>query len=349
VVIEASNGGKVVSDAFDVGPLKFNAAGDILAGALSNGNIQLWHVPDGAARTILEGDGSPIRAMYFSPDGLEMTATSAKGKLLYWRILPALSLSDDMLMSVARSAMPLHGSLLGRLGERATPRPVASTFCRFDYEHNLGLPPHKLTGAARARELISIPDPCRLRPGKATALRSGLISQAEGDFVNAYGRLVAAVAGGEWAGEIALGDMGFVDGFDGISQSETLGHYTRAYRHGVPRSASRIGWLLLASGTENAAVRAKGYFEESIKDDDADGFAGLAWIYERFGTTPSDIEAAFANYVRAQFRYERDGDLLFATRAAERRAMLGHVISPTDLAKLFLATRKSIAALKGRP
>jgi hypothetical protein len=101
---------------------------------------------------------------------------------------------------------------------------------------------------------------------------------------------------------------------------------------------------LLADGTTNNLARAREYFEEAIKGDDADGFAGLAWINERFSGSVQDVQRAFSYYVKAQHAYERDGDLAFAQEAAERRAMLARLIAPEKLAELFNSARRSHAS-----
>jgi hypothetical protein len=105
-----------------------------------------------------------------------------------------------------------------------------------------------------------------------------------------------------------------------------------------------MGWLLLSDPGEGARVRAKSYFEESSIEGDADGFAGLAWMEERFGASSADIEAAFSDYVRAQYRYEEVGDLEFAREVAERRATLAYSIPLERLGNLFLSARGSLSS-----
>jgi len=71
----------LVSDTIELGQLKFGPNGDILAGSLANGDINLWQVPDGTLRAVLKGDGSHIRSMYFQPNGLRVTAAAESGDL----------------------------------------------------------------------------------------------------------------------------------------------------------------------------------------------------------------------------------------------------------------------------
>jgi TPR repeat protein len=133
-----------------------------------------------------------------------------------------------------------------------------------------------------------------------------------------------------------------VDSLNGFGTADALAHYMRAEAKGAPHAASRLGWLLLANGTNPNIAQAKRYFEESSQGGDADGFAGLAWIGERFGNSAQDLAAAFSNYVEAQYRYERDGDLELAQEIAEERAMVARAIPIDKLCGLFLAARSSV-------
>jgi WD40 repeat protein len=324
VLMEAMKG-RLLSDTTNLGQLKFSPSGDMLAGSLENGNINLWHVPDGTLRAALEGDGSPIRSMYFQPNGLQITAATENGRLISWKVSPVLGLPDYLLLSVARSMLPLSGSLAGKLEEGYSTQSVTSVACAFVHEHNLGLPPHNLSGSARARQQVSIPDTCSpsvIRKEDSKILVEGLVSEAEGDLVTARQKFITASSKGEFVAEIGLGDLSFVDSLNGAAEAGALGHYIQAREHRVPHAASRLGWLLLVDGAKDKIAQAKGYFEESSRDADADGSAGLAWLNDRFGDSFQDLKAAFSNYVKAQYEYERDGDLMFAQEVAERRAML---------------------------
>jgi WD40 repeat protein len=346
VIMEAGHS-ILVSDTTNLGQLKFEPGGDILAASVENGGIHLWHVPDGTLRAVLESDGFPIQSMYFHPDGLQVTAMTHNGRLLSWNVTPALGLKDDLLLSAARSMLPLAGSLAGKLEEPSTSRSTRSGACAYLHERNLGLPPHHLSGAARARQRVRIPDSCRSNLTKKSLL-AGLIAETEGDFVTASERFRTAISEGEFSGEIGLGDLSFVDSLIGPDAPNAIVHYTRAQAQGVAHAASRLGWLVLADRREDGAAQAKRYFEEASGEGDADGFAGLAWISERFGKfSAEDFEAAFSNYIKAQYAYERDGDPALAQDVAERRAMLAHLLPPKRVADLFLYTRKSITSSKG--
>jgi WD40 repeat protein len=341
---------ELISDTETLDQVKIDPGGNLLAAALSNGSVHLWHLTKRKLRAVLEGDGSPIHAMYFQPNGLQVTATTTNGNLIIWNLSPALGLEDDSLLPVARSMLPLPGSLVGKLEEVSAAQSVTSAACRFAREHNLGLPPHNLSGAARARLHVSIPDSCRsiLQEKKSTTLLHGLIAETEGDFSTAFRSFTADVIDGESSAELGLGDLTFVDGSNGAERNDALGHYNSAWRQHVPHAASRLGWIYLAEQTAEGTVQAKKYFEEASKDGDADGFAGLAWISEKVGKSVDDLETAFSNYVKAQYAYERDGDIAFAQEVAERRAMLARLISLDRLANLFLSTRASIASLEGK-
>jgi WD40 repeat protein len=181
----------LLSDNIEFGQLKFSPNGDLLAGSLANGDINLWHVPDRTLRAVLRGDGSYIRSMYFQPNGAQITAATQSGNLIIWKILPALSLTDDSLVLAARGMLPLAGALAGTLEKEPATRTVTAESCGFVHEHNLGLPPHNLSGAARARQTLSIPDACNLdQTEKASnALVTGLIAEAQGDLNTAVQQL----------------------------------------------------------------------------------------------------------------------------------------------------------------
>jgi hypothetical protein len=282
--------------------------------------------------------------MYFQPDGLQITATTSKGQLINWAVPSALGLKDDVLLAVARSMLPLPGSLKGKTEKPTTTSSSASDSCQFPDWVHLGLPPHKLSGAARARQGVQIPDSCRSTAKKNPNSRpAGLIAETEGDIVSARQRFTSAVGDGDFSAEIGLGDLAFLSEAAGSGAFE---HYAKARAKGVRYAASRLGWLMLAAGADGAA-QAKIYFEEASREDDADGFAGLAWINENSGNSSQDLEAAFSNYVRAQYAYERDGALALAQQVAERRAMLARSISSQQIADVFLPSRKSANLLRG--
>ena len=349
VIMEAASSeaasSRLVSDVVTLSQLEFGAGGDILAGSLENGDIQLWDVPDGVLRVALKGDGSRITNMHFQPSDFQITAMTQNGNLLSWNVSPASALRRGLLLPVARSMVPLSGSLAGKLEEPTTTRSTSEA-CGFTHEHNLGLPPHKLSGAARARRPVSIPDTCNSGPIEKDpkALLDGLIAEIEGDLSTALQRFTTASSRGDSTAEIGLGDLSFVDSLNSADAADALSHYNRAREQGIPRASSRLGWLLLADGTADKVAQAKTYFEESSRQGDADGFAGLAWVNERFGNSSEDLEAAFSNYIKAQYAYERDGDLAFAQAVGERRAMLARLIAPEHAANLFLSARSSITA-----
>jgi TPR repeat protein len=196
---------------------------------------------------------------------------------------------------------------------------------------------------------LSIPDACNLdQTEKAShALVTGLIAESQGDLNTAVRSFTKAASEGEPSAEIGLGDLSFVDNLNGLGAADALAHYMRAQAKGVPHAASRLGWVLLGDGTNHNIAQAKTYFAESSKGGDADGFAGLAWIDERFGNSAQDLAAAFSNYVEAQYRYERDGDLELAQEIAEERATLARAIPIDKLPGLFLAARSSINSPNG--
>jgi WD40 repeat protein len=335
----------LISDSANFAQIHFGLSGAILAGSVTNGDVHLWHMPTRTLRVVL-GGGFPISDTYFHPDGLQITAMTRGGRLLSWGVLPVLGLSDASLLAAARSMLPLSGSLIGKLTEPSIASSDSSETCVFFRRPNVGLPPQNLSGAARARQQVSIPPSCNSSlAGKGSrALREGSIAEVEGDFRTAFQKFNAASTEGELAAEISLGDLSFIDSLSGADGASARDHYTRARERGVTNAASRLGWLVLADPTANNVAQAKEYFEEGVSKGEADGFAGLAWINERHGNSSQDVEAAFSNYIEAQYAYERDGDLAFAQEIAERRATLARLIAPEQLAKLFISARLSIVS-----
>jgi WD40 repeat protein len=344
IVLE-TNKSVLISDKFPVVQIQFGLGGSLLAGSSPNGDVYLWHVPDGTLRAVLDA-GEPIQNMQFHPGGLQITATTQAGRLLTWKVLPELAFNDESLLALARGVVPTSGALMGMTAQPATALPNVSEVCTLLRGHNVGLPPQNLAGPARARQHVSIPSACYLRSERVegSTYLEGLVAEVAGDPAAAKTAFRAAVTQGKLAADIGLGDLSFVDSFSGMDFDNARIHYTRALDHGIPRAASRLGWLLLAEGTSNNIIRAKQYFEDGSKDGDADAFAGLAWISERFGRSSKDKEDAFLNYIRAQSAYERDGDLAFAQQVAEHRAMLSRLIPPDELSRLFISARRSIAS-----
>ncbi|MET4630909.1 WD40 repeat protein [Bradyrhizobium sp. I1.8.5] len=344
IVLE-TNKSVLVSDKLPVAQIQFGLGGSLLAGSSPNGDVYLWHVPDGTLRAILDA-GEPTQNMQFHPGGLQLTATTHAGRLLSWKMLPELAFNDESLLGFARGVVPTSGALMGMTGQPATALPNVSEVCPLLRGHNVGLPPQNLSGAARARQHVSIPAACYLRSERVegSTYLEGLVAEVAGDPATAKAGFLAAVAQGQFAADIGLGDLSFLDSLSGMDFDNARIHYSRALDHKIPRAASRLGWLLLAGGASNNINRAKQYFEDGSKDGDADAFAGLAWISERFGHSSEDREDAFVNYIKAQSAYERDGDLAFAQQVAEHRAMLSRLLPPEELSGLFISARRSIAA-----
>ncbi|MBZ9954812.1 MULTISPECIES: WD40 repeat domain-containing protein [unclassified Mesorhizobium] len=342
LIVLSARDGTLVSDEFSVGQIQFDPTGSLLAATLLTGDIKLWHMPDGVPRGLLKGDGSGTLIFSFQPDGSQLTGTTARGRLLRWDVSPALVVADNVLLSLARGFVPLAGSLAGKLEQPANGSSGASETCSYEREHYIGLPPHRLSGAARARQQVIIPTGCQSgsTSDKGT-LKGGLIAEAEGDFATAASNFNAAASNGAAAALIGLGDLGFVDEFGGEGLTDPLTEYTRARDLGAPFSDSRLGWLLLTTG-EGDLEQIKSHFVRSIEKGDADGFAGLAWLYQQHSLSPKDLEMAFSQYINAQYAYERDGDLVHAQQIAEQRSMLAQLLAPERVANSFLAARRSI-------
>ena len=350
-VVEESNSARLVLDSQDFNSIGFDPGGNILAVATSDGNLRLFHVSDGKLgdgklRAVLKGAGSPIQSFHFRPDGLEVSASTTGGQILTWRISPLLDLDDNLLLNAARSVLPIPGSLASRVQEALTNPATRSDGCEYSSERNVGLPPHNLSGSARAREHITVQDSCNSSP---SSLVGALIAEREGDTNEATKNFIAARNGGDFSAEIGLGDLDFVDSAGAPDEARAFEHYSLALQHGAAHAARpRIGWLLLSDPKEEAREQAQKYFKDAITVGDPDGFAGLAWMEERFGTSSADIEASFSNYLRAQYIYELADNSDFAKEVAERRATLAYAIAPERVADLFLSTRSSFLPINTR-
>jgi WD40 repeat protein len=335
-----------ISEKENIVQIRFGLDGNIIVGSLKNGKINVWHVSGGRPgrklRSVLEGDGSPIQNMQLRNER-HLTALTEKGNLVSWSIQPAQSFSDEKLLSFARGSIPLSGALRRGLEDPLAGPSTVTTRCTFLQEHNIGLPPHNISGAARARQPLTLLANCNSdQIGKASALFEGLVAEAESNISTARQRFTAALEQEESSADIGLGDLRFLDPVNGADIRSARTHFTRALQSGAPHAASRLGWLLLADGTTESRAQARRYFEEGAKTGDADGFAGLGWINERFSQSPQDLERAFISYIQAQYAYERDGDLTLAKNVAERRAMLARLFEPEKVGELFLSGRRSI-------
>lgn len=336
----------LVSDNVPIAQILFGFGSNLLAGSLQDGKIDLWHVPDGTLRAVLESNGAPFQNMLFHQTG-QITAVSQSGRLLSWVVPPALALTDARLLPAARSVLPLSGALVGKVDKNTSDRSDSAPRCAFLAEHNIGLPPHSLSGASRARTPLTIPAECTSASlGKRRLLVEGLTAEAQGDAVTARQKFLSSSAQGEHLAEIGLGDLSFLNGVNGATLGSAFDHYTRALQSDTPHAGSRLGWLLLAGAEIENVVRARTYFEDSSRKGDADGYAGLAWIDERFGKSADDLERAFSNYIRAQNAYERDGDFRFAEDVAQRRAMLARLMDAEKVSDLFVFSRGTLGSSK---
>jgi WD40 repeat protein len=364
----------LISDGADFGQMSFDPKGDFLAVTSPEGNIRLFHVPEGTLRVDLKGVGSAIMSLTFGKYEDEISATTEDGRLVSWTLNPLLRASDDALPQIARGIAPLPGALLtGKLQSYSgafsdllhlvtsvvwrTEKRVSQleSNCEDGREHYLGVLPHQLSGEARARELIKISDTCDAVLKQApNDLSAGRISARTGDLATAARILSAAAEAGDYRADIGLGDLGIIDNTSEPDRSGSIAHYTEALKEGVPLAASRLGWVILEDanrdGDENwnneAVSRARTYFEEGKKQNDADAFTGLAFIDERVGKTNADLQAAFMNYAVAQHLYEQHGDNQFAQQVAERRSTLARCIPPNELEKSFLQARASMVPMR---
>jgi WD40 repeat protein len=336
----------LVSDNVPIAQILFGFDSNMLAGSLQDGKINLWHVPDGTLRAVLESNGPPFQNMLFHQTG-QITAMTQSGRLLNWVFMPALALTDARLLPAARSMLPLSGALVGKVDKDTGDRGDSAPRCTFLAEHNIGLPPHSLSGASRARAPLTIPAECTSALlGKRRLLAEGLAAEAQGDAVTARQKFLSTSAQGEHLAEIGLGDLSFLNGVNGSELGSAFDYYTRALQSDTPHAGSRLGWLLLAGEEIENVARARTYFEDSSKKGDADGYAGLAWIDERFGKSADDLERAFSNYIRAQDAYERDGNFRFAEDVAQRRAMLTRLMDAEKVSDLFLFSRRTLSSSK---
>ncbi|MER9018977.1 hypothetical protein [Mesorhizobium sp. M0898] len=338
----------LISDEFSIGQIEFDPTGSLLVASLASGDIKIWHIPDGLPRALLKGDGSGILRFSFQPDGSQITATTARGRLLSWSVPPALTLANNILLPLARSIVPLSGSLAGKLDESLSDQAQVSQTCPYDSEHHVGLPPHRLSGASRARQHLVLPTSCgpAANERNQTIFREAMIAEAEGDFAAAARKFRAAADAGNIEAAIGLGDLDLVDGFAGDQTGQAADEYARARKLGAPSANSRLGWLFLADRTNEGVDAARAYFTQAVEQGDADGFAGLAWIDDQHGTSRDDFEAAFSNYVKAQYTYEVDGDFIHALEMAEQRSMLSHFLPPARTAALFLEARHFMMSMR---
>ena len=341
VIMEADRSFRL-SDTIDFTQLQFGPGG-ILAASTANGDVHLWKVPDHTLRAVLEGDGSALQSLFFHPTELQITATTVRGRLVKWNLAPALGLREDLLALAARSILPLPRSLVGNVAEFSATRSPTPDTCESLHRRHLGLPPHNLSGAARARHRARIPDECKeiFMKTNSKTLFDGLLAKANGDFDCAREQLSIASSKREFSALIALGDLAFVDSFISTERFNARDRYSVAKLWAVPHAESRMGWFMLAKEGDGSAAEAKSHFEKASRRGDADGFAGLAWISERYGKSPEALESAFSNFMKAQHRYEMEGDLALAREVAERRAMVALLMPPERIAKLFSTTRRT--------
>jgi hypothetical protein len=142
--------------------------------------------------------------------------------------------------------------------------------------------------------------------------------------------------------EIGLGDLAWIDTDGEPDMSRAINHYKVAMESGIPFAALRLAWAVLAGGSESAEKidNARKYFESGTELRDADAFAGLGWLKDRFGKTQVDLEIAFINYTVAQYLYENSDDIELARQVAGGRSSLAQLLTPKQVATRFFEVRR---------
>ncbi len=327
VVVQASES-VILSETTPIGTMRFMPNAMVLAATSSIGEVRLWHVPDGRLRAILQGSETPLVHIAFGKDNL--TALGTNGSILTWRLPPIIQQEEEEFLVLARSLVPLARSLDSAAAAQDSDR----TLCPIKSIPSLGLPPHPFSGKVRARQRVTLPPSC-LVPGSREQFVEAAIASNLGDYTRAReiyekSRTLSGTA------EIGLGDLAFVNSADHQDLMAAKAHYSRARELGTTQAASRLGWLFLAAAqTPESVSEARGFFAEGAALGDADGYAGLAWSYEHFGTSIDDVRSALTNYTIAQSLYEKASDIRNATTAAEQRASLARLLSPTEAVMAF--------------
>ncbi|WP_164568321.1 hypothetical protein [Rhizobium ruizarguesonis] len=327
VVVQAS-GSIVLSEIMQIGTMRFMPNAMVLAATSSTGEVRLWHVRDGKLRAVLQGSESPLVQMAFGKDYL--TGLCTNGNILKWGLPPIISQEENAFLVLARALEPRVRSLDSAPAAQNSDQ----TSCPIKSVPNLGLPPHPFSGKVRARQRVTLPASCLVPRAREQFVEAAIASNL-GDYAKAReiyekSRTVSGTA------EIGLGDLAFVNSADHQDLTAAKAHYSRARELGTTQAASRLGWLLLSGGQNSESVsKARGYFAEGAALGDADGYAGLAWSYEHFGTSIDDVKSAVTNYTIAQSLYEKANDIRNATPAAEQRASLARLLSPTEAVMAF--------------
>jgi WD40 repeat protein len=351
----------------EFGSVKLDPSGNYLAVAFQDGNVNLFHVPDGGLRVVLKGVRSPINSLSFAePD--DVIATTENGKLVAWSLNQMLRANDDRLFQIGRSVLPLPESLFGdgwstylersyrfiktyiELAKSKIWQTQPGADCEYTREPYLGLPPHRQLGRARAREHFNLSDGCNtILKGNRNSLSAGRLAEKFGDRTGAS--VIFTLLAQDPAAEIDLGDLAWIDGEEEPDWSSAEDHYVKAARQGVPMASSRLGWALLAHTdvSTDQVDEARKYFETVKNDGDADAFAGLGWLSEQFGSGPTDLRSAFVSYTIAQYLYEKYGDLNLARQVADRRSGLSNSFGPDELSEVFLEARKAIRTFLSVP
>ncbi|MES0133593.1 trypsin-like peptidase domain-containing protein [Mesorhizobium sp. M0016] len=322
----------------DLNKVEFDDSSTLVASSSTDGTVRIWFARSGELRSILTGDGSPLVSMSISPDGRQVVGSSQDGALLKWDLSAVLSLPDEQLVSFGRSVVPLAGAITAKDETPLLKDHLSSSeaHCRFEKPASLGLPPHWVLGSNRARELLIIPEACSRFAGalNSGSIAAARIAEAEGDYETAKRDYSSALKEGNDEGHVGLGDLAFLYGVDLGTASDVEREYTLARDAGVDKAASRLGWLMI-----NDIPKAKEYFREAAKQQDADGYAGLAWIHEQANASLGDLSEAFSNYVIAQHLYEINGETSLANMIADRRAMIARLLEPNLAAKLLVSSR----------
>jgi WD40 repeat protein len=325
VVVQASES-IVLSENTQIGTMRFMPNAMVLAATSSTGEVRLWHLPDGKLRAVFQGSESPLVQIAFAKDSL--TGLGTNGNILTWGLPPIIAQEENTFLVLAKALKPRSWDSAPAAQESDQTR------CPIKSVPNLGLPPHAISGKVRARQRVTLPASC-LAPGAREQFVEAAIASNLGDYVTAReifekSRTVSGTA------EIGLGDLAFVNSVDHQNLTAAKAHYSRARELGTTQAASRLGWLLMSGDqTSQSVSKAKGYFAEGAALGDADGYAGLAWSYEHFGTSIDDVRSAVTNYTIAQGLYEKASDIRNATAAAEQRASLARLLSPTDAVMAF--------------
>ena len=332
---------KLVGHNRDVIEVAFSPDSRLLATGSFDGTVRLWETGQGTLRAVLRGDGSPIVKVTFSRDGSTLLAGATTGSVLRWTVSPIASAATEALVGIGRSLLPLplvFDATATGLTNQIIRAPPETAECPLAVARSLGVPPHHVSGALRARRRDELPEVCieqKARTASQAAFLEGSLHAFRGHTINARAKWREALGLGSVDALVALGDLALLDHGEQASADEAMRHYEQAATRGVSLAHARLGWL--AAEREQAAS-AREHFARAADAAEPDGYAGLGWLEEQAAESSSgQLKTAFKSYAVAELLYgirgERDKAAIIAEQRVRVAARLAHMELPDLLAE----------------